>query len=520
MKKDMDYYKNILHKDSITTLVVAIIFAIINLIFIGSGNEASVPIFLKSIIFIVTSTIIICTKKETQKFIGTLSLITSILMMLTSLVDSSLFGIVYFMLGIFLCIHSIKYLNNYKKYNIEPQSNEKINKHNKIKFVSIIPIILSVILVVINLILEITNKNNTISWCNILILILNILNITFCIILSHKKIKSAFIYIMLAISILITFLSGLFLIDEIGTKIRKNNYYDSEDFLIKYAKKAEEELQEDITEAGNLKKLNIDISKENIITLDNFLNTISGNEILSNYMYSIKELEEKGYSCNGYAILKFKDMADKDYYNLILNKEYNDTTDMSRFFDINTYISCSGKHSYTTADFNEDIINNKEEIFSIIFPESYYGINSTKIEEDLEFLKGLGDEYITNAKIEKNTLVLEVTESQKNKLIERNNGFLEKYSNMFINSNENYHYEYNTDSNELSFYFDENHTSSTMVGLTVTYGAYLMNNILSEREDWKINLKIINCDTNQLVAEALMPGEELSFDEIDWKNSY
>ena len=46
-------------------------------------------------------------------------------------------------------------------------------------------------------------------------------------------------------------------------------------------------------------------------------------------------------------------------HNLILNEEYNDTTNMNRFFDINTYISCSGKYSYKTNGFNENIINDR-----------------------------------------------------------------------------------------------------------------------------------------------------------------
>lgn len=357
-EKNINYYRSLLHKDSIALLIVAIIFTIINLLFMGNGYDEAVPIFLKSIMFIIISIIIICNKKEIKKFIGTLSIITSCLMVLTSIGDGSLFGIVYFLLGIFLGVHSFFYLKKFGNSDIQlDYSSEVIVKNKKAKYISLIPILTTIILIILGFVFN--QPLIGISWCSILILLVNIANIILCIILHHKKIKSVLVYIILVISIMITLLSGLFLIDEIGQKIRKSNYYDSEEFLIEYAKEAEEELQEDITQAGNLKKLNIDITKENVITLDNFLSTISTNEILSNYMYSINRLEEKGYSCNGYAILKFKDTADKDYYNLVLNEEYNDNTDMNRFFDINTYISCSGKYSYKTNGFNENIINGR-----------------------------------------------------------------------------------------------------------------------------------------------------------------
>lgn len=357
-EKDINYYRSLLHKDSIALLIVAIISTIINLLFMGKGHDEAVLIFLKSIMFIIISIIIICNKKEIKKFIGTLSIITGCLMILTSIGDGSLFGIVYFLLGIFLGVHSFFYLKKFSNNDTQiDYSNEVIVKNRKVKYISLIPIFITIVLVILGFVFN--QSLIGISWCSILILLVNIANIILCIILHHKKIKSVLIYIILVISIMIMLFSGLFLIDEIGQKIRKTNYYDSEKFLIEYAKEAEEDLKDDIVQAGNLKKLNIDISKENVITLDDFLSTISTNEILSNHIYSINELEKNGYSCNGYAILKFKDTADKDRYNLILKEEYNDITNMNRFFDISTYISCSGKYSYKTNGFNEDIINTK-----------------------------------------------------------------------------------------------------------------------------------------------------------------
>lgn len=344
-EKDINYYRNLLHKDSIALLIVAIIFTIINLLFMGNGYDEAVPIFLKSIMFIIISIIIICNKKEIKKFVGTLSIITSCLMVLTSIGDGTLFGIVYFLLGIFLGIHSILYLKKFGNYNIQTNySNEVIVKDSKIKYISLIPIVLTIILVPLGFIFN--QSLIGIPWCSISILLVNIANIILCIILNHKKIKSVLVYIVLVISIMITLLSGLFLIDEIGQKISEANYYDSEKFLIEYAKIVEEEMQ-DITQAEDLKKLNIDVSKTNIITLNDIEN------ILSTNIHALETLEEHGYLCNGYTILKFKEKSDKDYYNSILNEEYINR-DMISFFDIKSYVSCTGKYSYTTDGFNEN----------------------------------------------------------------------------------------------------------------------------------------------------------------------
>lgn len=520
-EKNVNYYRNLLHKDSIALLVIAIIFTIANVLFMGEGYDEAVPIFLKSIIFAIFSIILICNKKEMKKFIGNLTIIMSCLMILTSIGDGSLFGVVYFLLGIFLLIHSISYLKKFKNYNVELNDlNNTITKKSKIKYISLIPTILTIILVILAIVFN--QSLIGISWYSITILVANVVGIILCMILHHKKVKSALIYVILVISIIITLFSGLYLIDEIGHNIRKSNYYNSEEFLIDYSKFAEEDIEEDIMLAGNLKKLNIDISQDNIVTLKKFLDVISTNEILSNDLYSINKLEENGYTCDGYTILKFKDTANIDDYYLMLNEEYNDTYNMKRFFKVKTYISCSGKYSYATDGFNRNLINNKEEIFTITIPESYFTFTNTQIDENIDSLKKLGNEYITNVKKENNTIILQMTESQKNNLIERNNKYIETLLNNFSNANEKYHYEFNSDFSELTYYFDEN-LSDTMQIKTVfgVAASYALNNILkTNNQNWSIHIKIINCHTNKTVAEGTIPEDTIKYGKQEWENSY
>ena len=75
---------------------MTIISAIINLLFMGKGYDEAVPIFLKSIVFIIISTIIICNKKEIKKFIGTLFSINT-------LAISNITSEMFFIRNIFRC---------------------------------------------------------------------------------------------------------------------------------------------------------------------------------------------------------------------------------------------------------------------------------------------------------------------------------------------------------------------------------------------------------------------------------
>ena len=230
-EKNVNYYRNLLHNDSITLLVVAIIFAITNLLFMGQGYDEAVPIFLKSIMFAIFSIILICNKKETKKFIGTFSIVISFLMILTSIGDGSLFGIVYILLGIFLGIHAFFYLRKFDNSDIQiDHLDEVIVKNKKAKYISLIPILITILLVILGI--KFNQSLIGISWCSILIFLVNVVNIVLCIILHHKKIKSVLVYMMLVLSIMIALFSGVFLIDEIRQNIRKNNYNNSESYLI------------------------------------------------------------------------------------------------------------------------------------------------------------------------------------------------------------------------------------------------------------------------------------------------
>lgn len=336
--KDINYYRTLLHKDTILLLFVTAISGVVSFLFQDFG------VFFSSIIYMIFLIILLCNKKQVKSFIGVIAIIISGLMIIISITGSSLFDIIYLVLGIFYLIHAIKYLKKLSKSNINNGvSVEFNNKVNKFKYLSLIPIGLIILIFILGVILS--KSLVGLSWCGISILIVSIISIILCIILCAKKIRSILVYIILVISIMITVVGGIFVIDGIIGQARvnsnKNKYYSSEEFLIDYAKYVEEDVNEEIVDSKNLKKLNIDIEQETIIKLDDFVSIV-----FQNNFYSLNKLKESGYSCDGYSILKFKNISKAEEYNNYINQEisYN----MKNYFDVNTYIKCSGKYKYMT----------------------------------------------------------------------------------------------------------------------------------------------------------------------------
>ncbi len=116
--KNANYYHKMLHNDTIVLLIISILFAMASIYFISkSNNEYLVPVFLKSILFIILDIIILTKKNKLTKSVGVLAIINGLLTVATSILDRSLFGIIYILLGIFYTIHAIIYLSKLKNVN-------------------------------------------------------------------------------------------------------------------------------------------------------------------------------------------------------------------------------------------------------------------------------------------------------------------------------------------------------------------------------------------------------------------
>lgn len=145
IEKNINYYRKNLHNDSIVLLVFAGISIIVSIIFMLNDSYDLIPTFLKSIILIIMSAIIVSNRNKTKMFVGVLSIISAVIMIITSIMFQSIFDIAYIILGIIYLIHSIKYINIFKKSETYIEDKMLYNKNSKLPVWAIIIIIIGIV---------------------------------------------------------------------------------------------------------------------------------------------------------------------------------------------------------------------------------------------------------------------------------------------------------------------------------------------------------------------------------------
>lgn len=248
--KGVNYYRKLLRYDTTVLLLLSVLFVIISAIFIEkTSNEDTVPILLKSILFIIFEIIILINKKETSKLVGVLSIINGSLMIITSIGDGSLFGVVYLLLGIIYLIHSVIYLKKFRESDYNHQTtNFEIKQNTKLKYLTLIVNILSLPFAFAFIIDDTTVR--IIAF--VIVIVINIINIIFCIFLNKKYNKSTLVYITMVISILAVLINGLILLDDVGSEIHKKRKDDSEVHAVERWQNEENSTNNKITLLQNL----------------------------------------------------------------------------------------------------------------------------------------------------------------------------------------------------------------------------------------------------------------------------
>ena len=175
---------------------------------------------------------------------------------------------------------------------------------------------------------------------------------------------------------------------------------------------------------------------------------------------------------------------------------------------------------------------NVEETRKITLPVSYMVFSTGKaensdeylesVEETVEVIKALGPEYITDVTVLDGSLVLEVTEKQRDKLIEWNNEKMAEWVDPLLKADPLYSFTGSEDYTEATFYYDEK--CSALVALKAigaASGGYAFNNILiNDTTDWNVHLRIYNCHTNRIVVDVNIPEEQAVLNDEVWAASY
>ena len=197
-----------LHNDSIVLMIVSIIAMILGILFIGSDEESAMDLFMESLFYFIFLIIIVCNRKEFKKFVGALAIIVSSFMILFAIFNHSIFDIIYFILSVFYIIHAISYLKNIKGY-MSMKEQEKKLKMDKLKYISLILIIMCFVYPIVNLIFANIESNILIVEPLIIVFAFAVASLILNIILLVKKRKSALVYVCLVFSILIILIAGI-----------------------------------------------------------------------------------------------------------------------------------------------------------------------------------------------------------------------------------------------------------------------------------------------------------------------
>lgn len=157
-----------------------------------------------------------------------------------------------------------------------------------------------------------------------------------------------------------------------------------------------------------------------------------------------------------------------------------------------------------------------------IIPVSYWAFSGMTPEEGVESFESLEEGYYTSVEVVEEGVQLELTKQQRDKLIQRNNEFIEELAEKFLSCNEEYRYVPDESYHQLAFYFDEKIPMITHVfsvyGIACTYG---MNDILlNHTQDWSVDVSIYNCHTDQLVVSVQIPNESVTYGDEEWAKSY
>lgn len=157
-----------------------------------------------------------------------------------------------------------------------------------------------------------------------------------------------------------------------------------------------------------------------------------------------------------------------------------------------------------------------------IIPNSFWEYSGTKPEDAVDTFFELGDDYYTSAKVVDEGVQVELTELQRDNLIQRNNDYNERLIADFMAYNSEYWYVPDENYQRLAFYFDEKIPGflnvKTVYNLAAGYG---MNYILQNNTvDWNVEISIYNCHTGKLVASVNSPYETVSYGPEEWQKSY
>lgn len=154
----------------------------------------------------------------------------------------------------------------------------------------------------------------------------------------------------------------------------------------------------------------------------------------------------------------------------------------------------------------------------ITIPASIFKFANTDIEDNMEAF----EDYCTDVRRDGDDLILEVTPTQKEELIEMYAGSIDDVLEDMEKDEQGYYVEADTDHSRFIYHIDENIDGilQAKMLLTITTSDVLTGIMETGDPNWSVSAKIVNCHTGLTVGEGTFPDGSITFGPDEWKASY
>ena len=156
--------------------------------------------------------------------------------------------------------------------------------------------------------------------------------------------------------------------------------------------------------------------------------------------------------------------------------------------------------------------------FQVVVPASLLRFTGSTGQE----LVDSAGESCTSAFVQGEDAVLELTEAQREDLLQENAEFIQECKDEFLQENAAYGCEINEEETQIVLHYDEtidqNRQAKTLLGLSSMCG---FNQVLrAQSSQWSVHLEVINCHTGKVVAAGDLPQDSITFGNEEWQASY
>ena len=157
-------------------------------------------------------------------------------------------------------------------------------------------------------------------------------------------------------------------------------------------------------------------------------------------------------------------------------------------------------------------------IENITIPASIISFANTDIDDNMEAFK----DYCTNVRRDGDDLILEVTPTQKEELIEMYTKSIDDVLEDMEEDEQGYYVEVDSDHNRFVYHINENIDGilQAKMLLTITTSDVLIGIMETGNSNWNVSAKIVNCHTGLTVGEGTFPDGSITFGPDEWQASY